>query len=51
MNNRITITLDENIESELRNLQAEKISSSNGSVSFSDIINQILRKGLENSKN
>ena len=49
MNRRITITLDKNLESELRNIQAEKIQTSNKSVSFSEIINGILKEGLKNN--
>ena len=49
MNRRITITLDKNLESELRNIQAEKIQTSNKSVSFSEIINHILKDGLKNN--
>lgn len=47
MNRRITITLDKTIESLLRDLQADKITTKKKSVSFSDVINQVLRKGLE----
>jgi len=49
MNRRITITLDKNLESELRNLQAEKIQTENKSVSFSEIINYVLKEGLKNN--
>jgi len=43
---RITITLDEKIESTIRKIQAKKISENNKSVSFSKIVGQILKKGL-----
>ncbi len=49
MNRRITITLDKNLESELRNIQAEKIQTSNKSVSFSEIINSVIKNGLKNN--
>ena len=44
---RVTITLDPNIESTIRNLQAKKISESNKAISFSNVINEILRLGLK----
>ncbi len=44
---RITITLDPNLESTIRNIQAKKISESNKTISFSNVINEILRKGLK----
>ena len=47
MNKRITITLDNHLETKLRELQADKISTYNKSVSFSEVVNQVLRKGLE----
>ena len=50
MNKRITNTLENNIEAELREIQAKKISTLNKSISFSYIINEVLQKGLENSK-
>ncbi len=49
MNRRITITLDKNLEVELRNIQAEKIQVGRRSVSFSEIINNILKEGLKNN--
>ncbi len=44
---RVTITLDPNIESTIRNLQAKKISESNKAISFSTVINEILKQGLK----
>ena len=44
---RVTITLDKQIESKIRNIQAKKISENNEAISFSKVINQILEKGLE----
>ncbi len=43
MNRRITITLDKSLESELRNLQAKKIQTTNKSVSFSEVINRLIK--------
>ena len=43
---RITITLDKQLDSTIRNIQAKKISESNKSVSFSEVVGQILKKGL-----
>jgi len=44
---RVTITLDQSLESKIRNLQARKISESNKAISFSNIINEVLRQGLK----
>jgi len=44
---RVTITLDPNIESTIRNIQAKKISASNKAISFSNVINEILKQGLK----
>jgi len=48
MNRRITITIDKNLESKLRTIQAAKITDTNKSVSFSQILNMILHEGLKN---
>jgi len=44
---RVTITLDLSLESTIRNLQAKKISESNKAISFSNVINEILKQGLK----
>ncbi len=44
---RVTITLDPYLETTIRNIQAKKISETNKSISFSNIINEILKKGLK----
>jgi len=44
---RVTITLDPYLESIIRKLQAKKISESNKAISFSNVINEILRQGLK----
>ena len=44
---RVTITLDPIVESEIRSLQAKKITETNKSISFSNIINEVLKRGLK----
>ena len=44
---RITIVLDLDIERTLRRKQAKKLTESDGSVSFSSIVNEELRKHLK----
>ncbi len=44
---RVTITLDPNLVSTIRNLQAKKITETNKAISFSNIINEILKQGLK----
>jgi len=44
---RVTITLDPRLESKIRNLQAKKITETNKAISFSHIINEILKQGLK----
>jgi len=44
---RVTITLDPYLESTIRNIQAKKISESNKAISFSNVINEILKQGLK----
>lgn len=44
---RHTILLAEDLENQLRKMQADLINRSQKSVSFSQIINQILREGLD----
>jgi len=43
---RITIMLDRESHKKLRLLQANKIRKSNGSVSLSSVINEVIKKGL-----
>lgn len=47
MSKRITIMLDDELDKKLRLLQAKSIQSTNSSVSFSEIINETLRKSLK----
>ena len=44
MTKRITICLDDKIVKKLRNIQAKKLIKSEGSVSFSMVINDELRR-------
>ncbi len=44
---RVTITLDSHLESTIRSLQAKKISENNKAISFSNVINEILKLGLK----
>lgn len=44
---RHTIVVDNDIESKLRNMQADLIRKTGSSVSFSSVINQLLRKALK----
>ena len=46
MNKRVTIVIDVNLDKKLRILQAKEIIKSTKMVSFSMIVNQVLRKGL-----
>ncbi len=46
MYRRVTIMLDENLEKKLRKIQAKLIKNSKKSMSFSKVVNDILRIGL-----
>jgi predicted transcriptional regulator len=46
MAKRITIMLDDDLDKKLRLIQAKAIQSTSSSVSFSSIMNEILRKQL-----
>lgn len=50
MSQRITIMLDSEISSKLRNIQSKMIKTSDKSVSFSKVINEILTEGLKHYK-
>jgi len=45
---RVTITIDEKLESKIRAIQAKKISESKKSISFSTVINEIIKNGIKN---
>ncbi|MEO9308912.1 MAG: hypothetical protein ABI337_01285 [Nitrososphaera sp.] len=44
---RHTIVLDKDIESKLRHIQADLIKKTGASVSFSAVINRVLKKALK----
>jgi hypothetical protein len=46
MSKRITIMLDDDNLKKLRNLQAKMIKDSNKSMSFSKVVNEVIKKGL-----
>jgi len=47
MGKRITIILDDELLKKLHEIQAKQIKQSSKSVSFSRVLNDILRKGLK----
>ena len=47
MPKRVTIMLDEDLDKKLRLVQAKLIQSTTSSVSFSEVINETLRKNLK----
>ena len=44
MRKRVTVIIDDDINKKLRSLHGEKIKKSQSSISFSDVVNDILRK-------
>ncbi len=47
MTRRVTVILDDSLMKKLRKKQAELIKESSNSVSFSGVINQVLRKNFK----
>ena len=47
MSKRTTIMMDEDVDKELRIIQAHEILSRKGAVSYSKIVNEVLRDGLK----
>ncbi len=47
MANRITIMLDDDLVKKLHEIQAKQIKQSTKSISFSHVMNEVLRKGLK----
>lgn len=47
MGKRITIVLDDDIQKKLREKQAKKIKETSSSVSFSNVLNETLRKCIK----
>ena len=47
MGKRITIVIDEDLVKKLHEIQAKQIKESTKSVSFSSVINEVIRKNLK----
>jgi len=47
MRKRVTISMNDTINKKLRILHGEKIKKSPSTISFSDVVNDILRKALK----
>jgi len=47
MSKRITVVLDDDLVKKLRERQSNQIKKSSGSVSFSRVVNDTLRKGIK----
>ena len=47
MAKRVTIVIDDNLDKKLRLIQAKKIKTSENSVSYSKVINEVIRKGIK----
>ncbi len=47
MSKRVTIMVDDDVDKKLRIIQAKEISKTQSSVSFSRVINEMLRKNLK----
>ena len=47
MSKRVTIVIDDNLDRKIRNLQAKQIQTNEKNVSYSQVINQLLRKELK----
>jgi hypothetical protein len=47
MSSRITIVLDDDLVTKLRKIQAEQIRKTDKGVSFSQVINDTLKKGIK----
>lgn len=47
MSKRITIMIEDDVDQKLRLIQSKKIASTNGSYSYSKVINETLQKALK----
>ncbi len=47
MSKRVTIMIDDDLDKKMRMLQAKMIQSTTSSVSFSNVLNQVLRDSLK----
>ena len=46
MSKRVTIMIDDDLDKKLREIQAKKIQTTTSSVSYSEVINETLRKSI-----
>jgi len=46
MSKRVTIMIDDDLDKKMRMLQAKMIQSTTSSVSFSNVLNQVIRESL-----
>lgn len=46
MSKRITFVLEDDLDKKLHTLQAKKIKESEGSVSYSKVVNEVLRRAI-----
>ncbi len=47
---RITIVIDEDLHGKLRDLQAKQIKEKKASISFSQVLNESIRRGIKEKK-
>ena len=47
MSKRVTIMIDDEVDKKLRNVQAKLIQETNSSISYSEVVNDALRKNLK----
>ena len=47
MTKRVTVMIEDDVAKKLRELQSKKLRTSNKSVSFSSVINEVLKKELK----
>ena len=47
MRKRVTVIMSDDVNKKLRSLHGEKVKNSQSAISFSDIVNDILRKALK----
>ena len=47
MGKRITVMIEDDVDKKLRTIQAKEIKNTSSSVSYSHVINQILRKKIK----
>jgi len=47
MSKRITIMIDDDLDRRIRGIQGKKIMATHGSISYSKVINELVRKGVK----